>query len=168
MLHMTSRIGRMLHDDHLATLRALEDLDALLERQGDTPPDLTAGPARDALAAMTGIVRDEVGRHFGFEEEHLFPALRAAGQAGMTQLLISEHRAILPAAEAAGALAAQALAAGAFDPTAWQAFAEHAREFVEREMFHIQKEEMGLLAAIAALIGPDDDARLAETFKALT
>jgi hypothetical protein len=44
-------------------------------------------------------------------------------------------------------------------------FRDAGAELVEREIFHIQKEEMGLLAAISALVDRDTDARLAETYR---
>jgi len=167
MLHMNSRIGALLHADHLTTLSTLQGLEELLVRQGAQVPDLRRPEVRGALGNLVSVVKGEVGRHFGFEENHLFPVLAEAGQVGMTMLLISEHRAILPVAQAAAALAEEALAAGAFEPQAWVEFRGYGLEFCERELFHIQKEEMGLLAAVAALVSPEDDARLAETFQSL-
>ena len=131
----------------------------------DAAPDVQRAEVRGALEKLVAVVNGEVSRHFGFEENHLFPVLAEAGQMGMTMLLISEHRAILPVAEAAAELAEAALAAGAFTPEAWAEFREVGMEFCERELFHIQKEEMGLLAAVAALVGPEQDAKLAETFE---
>ncbi|WP_247877975.1 hemerythrin domain-containing protein [Azospirillum sp. TSO22-1] len=167
MLHMNSRIGQLLHADHLTTLGTLQELEELLVGQGATPPDLTKATVRAALETLVAVVKGEVSRHFGFEENHLFPVLADAGQTGMTMLLISEHRAILPVAEVAGALAGAALAAGAFTPEDWAEFRDAGLEFCERELFHIQKEEMGLLAAVAALVGPDEDTRLAGVFEGL-
>ncbi|HYG87570.1 MAG TPA: hemerythrin domain-containing protein [Azospirillum sp.] len=167
MLHMNSRIGQLLHADHLTTLGTLQGLEELLVRQGAQAPDLKRAEVRDSLEKLVGVVKGEVGRHFGFEENHLFPVLAEAGQVGMTMLLISEHRVILPVAEAAAKLAEEALVAGAFTPEAWAEFREAGMEFCERELFHIQKEEMGLLAAVAALIEPEADAALAETFERL-
>lgn len=167
MLHMNSRIGQLLHADHLTTLGTLQELEELLVRQGSTPPDLRRAEVRAALGTLVAVVKGEVSRHFGFEENHLFPVLAEAGQMGMTMLLISEHRAILPVAEVAGEQAEAALAAGAFTPEGWAEFREAGLEFCERELFHIQKEEMGLLAAVSALVGPDEDARLATVFQGL-
>ncbi|WP_431857477.1 hemerythrin domain-containing protein [Azospirillum sp.] len=167
MLHVNSRIGQLLHADHLTTLGTLQELEELLVGQGATPPDLAKPAVRAALETLVAVVKGEVSRHFGFEENHLFPVLADAGQMGMTMLLISEHRAILPVAEVAGELAGAALASGSFTPEDWAEFREAGLEFCERELFHIQKEEMGLLAAVAALVGPDEDARLAGVFEGL-
>lgn len=167
MLHVNSRIGQLLHTDHLTTLGTLQGLEELLVRQGGQAPDLKRAEVRDALGKLVAVVKGEVGRHFGFEENHLFPVLAEAGQVGMTMLLISEHRAILPVAQVAGDLAEEALATGSFTPEAWTEFRENGLEFCERELFHIQKEEMGLLAAIAALVDADTDTKLAETFQSL-
>ncbi len=167
MLHVNSRIGQLLHADHMATLSALQDVEDLLVRQGARAPDPKQAEVRAVLERLAALGANEMNRHFGFEENHLFPMLAEAGQVGMTMLLISEHRAILPVAEAAAALARAGLAAGAFTPEAWAELHEAGMEFCERELFHIQKEEMGLLAAIAALIRPEVDTALAETFQSL-
>ena len=37
--------------------------------------------------------------------------------------------------------------------------------FLESTVFHIQKEEMGLLAAISALLDPEADAAMADTYR---
>ncbi|MEW5728037.1 MAG: hemerythrin domain-containing protein, partial [Pseudomonadota bacterium] len=55
--------------------------------------------------------------------------------------------------------------ADGFDDASWRDFADAAHELVEREIFHIQKEEMGLLAAISALVDPATDQRLAEAYQ---
>ena len=167
MLHVNSRIGQLLHADHLTTLGTLQELEELLVRQGAHAPDLKRAEVREALESLVAVVKGEVSRHFGFEENHLFPVLAEAGQVGMTMLLISEHRAILPVAETAADLAIEALAAGSFTPEDWAEFRDAGLEFCERELFHIQKEEMGLLAAVAALVGPENDAKLAEIFEGL-
>ena len=44
-------------------------------------------------------------------------------------------------------------------------FRDTGGELVEREIFHIQKEEMGLLAAISALLDEAEDTALAETYR---
>lgn len=168
MFHMTSQVGRLLHTDHLATLDALQKLESFLVKNGaKKPPAMDDASVRAMLELIKGIVTREVGCHFGFEEEHLFPALAEAGQVGMTMLLKSEHAAILPVAQEIGGLTETALSGNAFAAGDWQRFHELGMELLEREMFHIQKEEMGLLAAINALIDDETDAKLARIFEGM-
>ncbi len=160
MMNQT-RIGALLHEDHMATLRTLNDLDAFVQRQGATPPDLAQPSVRKSLDALVATVADEVGNHFGFEEEHLFPRLADAGEGMIGEVLRQEHKVILPLGSALSDAVKAAYDAGGFSAEAWQDFRGKAAELVERETFHIQKEEMGLIAAISMLLDSDDDAELA-------
>lgn len=164
MLDLNSQIGGLLHADHVSTIATLHTLDGLIER---SIPNLADAQVRAALLDLVRVVADEVDRHFAFEEGELFPLLARLGQTGMVGLLTAEHHAILPAAREAGRLAADALERGSFTAGEWTDFQEVAAELIERELFHIQKEEMGLLAAVAALLPADEDARLADAFRAL-
>ncbi len=165
MLNFTSAVGQALHADHVGTLATLQSVESLLRRRSAVLPDLADPQERHAFMQFVDTVDREVGRHFAFEEGELFPLLAAAGQGGMVAMLIMEHRDILPVAQEAAQLAAAALAQGCFTAEEWKSFRELAVEFLERELFHIQKEEMGLLAAVGALIPADVDARLAAAYR---
>ena len=160
MMNQT-RIGALLHKDHMATVETLQALDDLLHRHR-TPP-VVAGDVGEVLARLKSTLRAEVEKHFGFEENHLFPVFIAQGETGIVMMLTQEHRAILPLATQIADGSEQALTDG-FDDESWKAFRAAGAELVEREMFHIQKEEMGLLSAISALVDPTTDASLAETY----
>ena len=86
----------------------------------------------------------------------------------MVNLLTAEHRAILPLAGGLAETAKAAIAAGAFAAADWADFHGQAMELCEGEVFHIQKEEMGLLAAIDAFVDRDTDERLAAMYRKLT
>lgn len=168
MFNVMSQTGQLLHEDHHATLAAIDNLDGLLRKfPAHKTPDIQDPALRTALTEIKGVSAREVTRHFGFEENHLFPILSNMGQVGMVMLLKSEHEAILPVAQAIGQLAGSILESTTLAPATWQEFYRLGQELIERESFHIQKEEMGLLAAIHALVDPETDARLAETFRNL-
>ena len=155
-----TKLGTLLHKDHMHTIETLQALEEVV--QSRKPPVLD-GPLRTLLEGLKDTLRAEVQKHFGFEEEHLFTVFTARGETGIVMMLTQEHRAILPLALEVADAAEAALAAG-FDESGWRAFKDSAGELIEREVFHIQKEEMGLLSAIAAVIDPTTDARLAETY----
>ena len=168
MLHLASQTGQLLHDDHMATIEMLRRLDTLLSQHSiKKVPDLASPNIRAIFSDTRSILEREMGRHFGFEEEHLFPRLVDLGQSCMTNLLKAEHRAILPVAEDVARLMGEALAASTMSDCGWRQLRERAEELIEREANHIQKEEMGLLTAIASLVDADEDARLAAAFRAL-
>jgi hemerythrin-like domain-containing protein len=156
-----TRIGGLLHDDHMETVETLQALDDILHRNRDVPA--VSGDVAAVLARLQKTLRAEVEKHFGFEENHLFPVFIAQGETGIVMMLTGEHRTILPLATEIADRSEQALANG-FDADGWKAFRAAGSELVEREMFHIQKEEMGLLAAISALVDPATDAKLAEIY----
>jgi iron-sulfur cluster repair protein YtfE (RIC family) len=153
----TTRTGDALHRQHQATLAALDDLEDLLH--GARP---AATPAlRERLTRLAEVLEEDVTRHFQFEEEHVFPVLAQAGAVGMVEMLTGEHAIIRPLAQEVRRLAQAAAAEGAFSADAWSAFKEVAGEMIEREVFHVQKEEMGLLAALSQVLDGDRDAALA-------
>ncbi|OIR02374.1 hemerythrin HHE cation binding domain protein [mine drainage metagenome] len=167
-MYAQTQIGTLLHEEHLHTLAALQRLEAFLSRQGNRKaPDVGDAGVRDILSHLLTDVAAEVDRHFGFEEGHLFPVLNQRGEMGIAMILTEEHRTILPLAKDLAALAASALEAGGFSPEAWRDFHDRGGELCEREMFHIQKEEMGLLAAISMFVDAADDAELAVAYRAL-
>ena len=161
LLH--SQIGALLHEDHMATIESLQGLEEFLGRHR-AAPRLDQGGAQ-FLTALAKTLREEVESHFGFEENHLFPEFTRRGETGIVMMLTMEHRAILPLAVRVAELAAAAAQAGAFGEQEWRDFRDSGAELVEREIFHVQKEEMGLLAAISALVDGETDARLAEIYR---
>lgn len=158
-----TRIGALLHEDHMETVQMLQALEELVGTRSKGPPAVDEA-MKARLTGIESTIRAEVEKHFGFEEGHLFPVFTALGESGIVIMLTHEHRAILPLALQVADLAAAAVQGG-FDAQGWQDFRDAASELVERELFHIQKEEMGLLSAISALVDPETDARLAETYQ---
>lgn len=162
-----TQTGALLHNDHVATIQTLQNLENFLNKQTPKRVPDTADPAvRKMLNNLIVTVNGEVGRHFGFEEEHLFPLLAERGEEGIGEFLKQEHASILPLANACADAARKGLEEG-FTEAGWKQFFIDCMELVEREIFHIQKEEMGLLAAIAMLVDPETDGELAVTYQSL-
>jgi hemerythrin-like domain-containing protein len=155
------QIARLLHEEHVNTLAVLDRFETALRANRKAPPAVPSGDPdfSRALREMRGLVTDEVGRHFDFEEQELFPRLAQFGDAAMGELLSEEHRTLL---DAGGRLATDCddLLDGAFDAAAWKRFQRDAMVFVETMTGHIQKEEMGLLMALEAMLDPETDQEL--------
>ena len=168
MYEHTTQIGRLLHDDHERCLTAVQNLEALLARQGPgKPADLNDPKTRSVLVEAKGVLAQETATHFAFEEDHLFPLLAEVGEQAMILTLKSEHDAIAPIADDVVRLITDGLKAGTFSREAWEELHALGLELTERQIFHIQKEEMGLLAGIGMMLEPDVDSRLAETYRAM-
>jgi hemerythrin-like domain-containing protein len=164
-----TKIGTLLHEEHVRTLRALQALEEFLLKQGSKRvPNLAEESVRDMLEHLLSDVAAEVERHFGFEEGFLFPVLTSRGEGGISAFLTEEHASILPLAKELAETARQAMGGQGFTPEQWKEFHHRGVELCEREMFHIQKEEMGLLAAISMFVSPEDDSELAAKYQELT
>lgn len=160
-MQFESHISRRLHEEHDANLDLLARFEKLVARVPDQPPPSDAwAPLARALAAGLEL---EVARHFDFEEQELFPRLAAAGEAGICELLAEEHKTIRAVADTLPAQLRASLDAG-FTPAGWRALRTAGLELAERLRGHIQKEEMGLLPAIDALLGDEIDRELAAAY----
>lgn len=164
MHEMNLSITKALHRDHLTTLALLERLENDLNRQGAAnPADASNGATRSLLTDLTTVLESEVKGHFAFEETHLFPRFAEYIDPGIPYMLRDEHEIIRPLAESIVRQARAALANG-FDADTWKVFHEQGLELVEREVFHIQKEEMGFLPTLEQIIEPSDDAELSMAY----
>lgn len=159
MTDFGSKVGSDLHREHRSTLMALDALERLLANKQPVKIDSST---HDTIAQIARAMELDVTRHFGFEEAHLFPMLMNAGATFMVNMLLSEHAAIRPLALEIHTILDRALTAGAFPEADWLRFKDVGQELIDRETFHIQKEEMGLLSALAQLLDPQQDEMLSK------
>lgn len=164
MANFGSKIGSALHEEHRSTLMALDALESMVGAK--TPPALN-DRLRGQMGEIARAMEADVTRHFGFEEANLFPLLQQAGATFMVNMLVNEHGSIRPLAQSIQATIEHALAEGSFEASHWPQFRETVRDFIDTETFHIQKEEMGLLSALAQLLTPAQDEALAQAYEAL-
>ncbi len=158
MMNFSTLTSRALHDEHFANLQLL----------GRAEQAFVKSPRGDAetlklLAVLVRELEHDIGRHFAFEEQELFPRMIEAGDGGMAALLIEEHEAIR--AVAAELLPLAQVAAG-LDVAGWEALKRAVLELVERLVSHIQKEEMALLPLIDDLLDDETDRQLAFAYAA--
>ena len=146
MYPLRHTVLKMIHDEHLTTLGLLDRLDALLRKSGaENPPAADDAEAAALLAEVAANMVDESTHHFSFEEENLFPRFSEVAEPGIPAMLQAEHEAIRPLARRLAELAEAAAGRGGFGET-WRELHGIGRELIEREVFHIQKEEMGVPA----------------------
>ena len=163
-MEYTRAICNTLHDDHMATVRALENLESVFTRIGrKAPPAVDDRDLSRLLGDVTAIMQDEISSHFGFEEDHLFPIVAEMGDMPMLSILKDEHTIIRPLAAQITA-AVKAARSDGFTAESWAELYDLGLELAERETFHIQKEEMGFLPLLDQIIEPDDDGALSMAF----
>jgi hemerythrin-like domain-containing protein len=162
VIKISSEVARMLHQEHLDTLAAMNTLEEIIgSRFRDRPLDVSRETARQQLSDLIAAIDHDIDRHFRFEEQHLFPVLDEAGFGDMTAMLIQEHDAIRPLAERLRSIAARAFR-DAFDKATWREFRETGMDLVPSVMFHIQKEEMGVIRRLDVLLDAATDKKLAD------
>ena len=163
-MNFSSKTSHTLHEEHRANLDLLGRAEQALARaprgEGARAPDLIK-----LIAALTRNLEQDIERHFGFEERELFPRMSEAGDGEIAMLLTEEHEAIRAVAEELLPLT-RAAASGTLDGVGWDALKRGALEMVERQVAHIQKEEMALLPMLDDLLDDETDARLAFDYAA--
>lgn len=149
---------RTLHEEHLASITVLGRIEQVLLR----------APARGALAdvlleelrPLIRQIEQDVNRHFTFEETELFTRMGEAGEGDIAGLLAEEHEAIRAVAEDLLPLLRRAIER-TLDGDGWDTLRRDALELVERQVSHIQKEQMALLPMLDDLLDEETDGRLA-------
>ena len=158
-MNFSSQISHALHAEHRAHLDLLGRAEQALARaprgDGPRPPELVK-----LVVALARSLEQDIERHFGFEEKELFPRMREAGDGDIALLLTEEHEAIRDVAQELLPLT-RAAAAGALDGALWDALKRGALELVERQVAHIQKEELALLPLLDDLLDDETDRQLA-------
>lgn len=160
-------VGRLLHQEHLDTIALLNTLEARTSGRAGAQPLDGADPRDRALAErLIAAVEREIVGHFAFEEGVLFPILWEQGAQDMVTMLTHEHVQIGPLAKELATLASSVAAGGALAADAWADFRAVTGELVQASLFHIQKEEMGLIQRLALFLDAETDAALAERYRA--
>jgi hemerythrin-like domain-containing protein len=157
------QVPAYIHREHVETLALLERVEAALAKSKMAPAPGDAAWAR-LLGALDANLANEIGRHFEFEERELFPLLASGGDRDIAVLLAVEHEAILALAERMIPVL-RAFSAGT-PAEDWPEFREMALELIERQVSHIQKEEMSLLPVLEDMLDAERDAELLNTYLA--
>lgn len=163
-MNFSRQTSRALHEDHRANLQLLGGAEQMFAKapraQASRDPELLK-----LVAALAQHLQRDVDRHFGFEERELFSRLRDSGDGGIAMLLSEEHEAIRAVAEELVPLADSA-ASGGLDAAGWDTLKACVLELVERQVSHIQKEEMALLPMLDDLLDDETDRQLAFDYAA--
>lgn len=147
------QVSQALDDEHRNSLELLGRLEHAFARPDDSQLQALAG-------ALGRQLEHEIGRHFGFEEDELFPRMADAGDGELAALLTEEHESLRAVAVELQPLA-RAAAAAPLAGADRAAFQRLTLEWVERLVAHIQKETMALLPLLDDLLDDEADRQLA-------
>jgi hemerythrin-like domain-containing protein len=152
-MSFSRQVSQALDDEHRANLELLGRAERVFARTDD--------PEAQALAGqLVRQLEHEIGRHFGFEENELFPRMADAGDGDLAEMLREEHDTIRAVAEELLPLA-RAAAAGTLAAADAGTLKRLVLEIVERQVAHIQKETMALLPLLDDLLDDETDRDLA-------
>ncbi len=156
------QVSKALDDEHRTNLDLLGRIEQAFARARNSAA--SRDPEFTALTRNFGRhLRQDVGRHFDFEERELFPLLDAAGEGDIAGLLKEEHEAIRAVATELLPLN-DLVAAGTLDDAGFRALKRAVLELVERQVAHIQKETMALLPMLDDLLDDAMDRALAMAY----
>ncbi|HER26558.1 MAG TPA: hemerythrin domain-containing protein [Rhodospirillales bacterium] len=163
-MEYSTSICNTLHEEHMMTVGMLEKLETALTKIGRKNLPAANDPQLSRLLTdLIAIMQSEISSHFGFEEDHLFPRIEEMGDSAMLTILRDEHNTIRPLAARVSEVVKASRADG-FSPDRWAELYDLGLELAEREIFHIQKEEMGFLSLLDQFIEPDEDRALSMAF----
>jgi hemerythrin-like domain-containing protein len=157
---ISTQVSRMLDDEHRANVALLGQLEQAIGRAPRHEPSQAA-----LLGQVQRLLEQEVDRHFGFEEEQLFPRMRENGDGGLATLLQEEHDSIRAVGRDLLPLVQRAVA-GSIDEPGWSRLRPLALELAERLVAHIDKETMALLPLVDELLDEEADRELAFAYTA--
>jgi hemerythrin-like domain-containing protein len=152
-MNVTRRVCRMLDDEHRATLELLARVSRAARSDADWPPALAG--------TLVRALEREIGRHFAFEEQQLFPRLHQGGAGDLAALLLEEHGTLNAVAAELLPLARRAAAGEARGDCGAAALRRTALEWAERLESHIDKETRALLPALDEVLDDAADGELA-------
>ena len=151
------QVTQAMHEEHMATLELLGELERTVTASIDSAPPDSAQPAtRDLLVALVENLEHEVGRHFDFEEQKLFPVLTAGGKGELAGILRHEHDAIRAYTPKLLELANLGLTSG-LAPGDWNSFRHYSVALIAQHHAHMRREESEMIPALEKLIDPQRD-----------
>lgn len=157
-MSLSRQVSQALDDEHRANLDLLGRAERAFARVADPDAPALAGQ-------LVRHLEHEVDRHFGFEEQQLFPRMADAGDGDLAALLAEEHESIRAVAAELLPLA-RAAAAGTLAAADAATLKRLVLEIVERQVAHIQKETMALLPLLDDLLDDETDRELAFAYAA--
>ena len=159
-MYYDSPIAQLLHDEHQRTIDLMNRLEeATTGRKAKAAPKPDNGPAMAMLADLQAELQALTDHHFKFEEDNIFPALTAIGDVAIPHILRQEHELLRNISKFMLPLV-QRVRENGFAASDSTEFRDLALELVERQIAHIQKEEMGLLPTLDTLFEEQEESEL--------
>lgn len=156
-------ISRRLAEEHEAVIALLGRFEGALARLRTGPPAPEDVLWPHLLAQMETALQYEVSRHFGLEEDQLFPRLHEHGDGDLAELLYEEHESIREVARPLLQLIGQART-GTLEAAGWRALKANGLALAERLSSHAHKEQESLVPLVDEILDEQTDNALWEEY----
>ena len=153
------QISRKLHEEHITILGLLDRFEQALLRLRAQPPEHSDPLWNQLIAQLESALQYEVTRHFGLEEDQLFPRLHQRGEGDLAELLFEEHEAIREVTRPLLDLLARSRS-GKLSEADWRSLRASGLELVERLGAHARKEELALVPLVDEMLDEQGDSEL--------
>lgn len=153
-------LGQVLHEEHFRILVCISDLQNRVSGEAGerffNPDD---DREHEEMHGLIGSL-DHVLAHHAFEENVIFPLIRADGDPDVADLLEEEHVAIEPTTQRLRAVTVDILQHGPNNGR-WTEFRTLAQKLFSQMLEHLEKEEAIILQQLDRLLDAATDHRLA-------
>ncbi len=139
-----------MHEEHAATLDHLALL-AQAIRAPRSSRDAARPRYRALLRALLADLEDSVEKHFRFEEQHLYPALRDAGRPDLAESLTIDHGVLREATKPLLVHVHHALEEDLSEEQ-WKEFGQLTMALIDKQRAHMQREESEMIPVLRAIL----------------
>lgn len=164
-MELQRQISRKLHEEHITLLGLLDRFEQALLRVRAQPPEHGDPLWRQLLAQLENALQYEVTRHFGLEEDQIFPRLHQRGEGDLAELLFEEHETIREVTRPLLDLLARSRS-GELSEGDWRSLKTSGLELVERLGAHARKEELSLVPLVDEMLDEQSDNELWDEYGA--
>ena len=153
-------LGEVLHEEHFRILVSMCELqNRVTAEAGDRSPDPRNDQERQELNELIGFL-DQLLDHDAFEEDVVFPLIRAGGESDLAGFLTGEHAAIEPITKRLRLITTKILRHGPGSSRCIE-FRKVGKQFVSVMISHLEKEELAILQRLDSLLDAETDHHLA-------
>ena len=153
-------LGEVLHEEHFRILVSMCELqNRVTGEAGDRSPDPANDQERQELHELIGFL-DQVLDHDAFEEDVVFPLIRAGGESDLPGFLTGEHAAIEPITKRLRLITTKILRYGPGGGR-WVELRKVGQRLVSEIISHLEKEELAIIQRLDSLLDAETDHHLA-------
>jgi hemerythrin-like domain-containing protein len=155
-------LGEVLHEEHFRILASICELqNRVTDEAGDRFPDPHNDQERQELHELIGFL-DQVLDHDAFEEDVVFPLIRAGGKSDLAGFFTGEHGTIEPITKRLRLITTKILRDGPGPGTGrCIEFRKVGKQLVSEMISHLEKEELSILQRLDSLLDAETDHHLA-------